>query len=73
MINFLITVEESDGAVECGGVVVGYGKASPPEEDMMRGLLDAVETYFTITRSVSGARFVRRDWNPQKADGLESQ
>jgi len=75
VINLLITVEESKGAVTCGGVVVGAGEPSQPEEAMMQGLLEAVEHYFTITRGVSGARFCRRDCNPQRADpdGLETE
>jgi len=68
VINLLITVEERNGAVTCGGVVVGAGEPSQPEEEMMQGLLAAVESYFTVTRGVSGARFFRRDWNPQHAD-----
>jgi hypothetical protein len=59
MITLAITLKEGKKAVEGTGAVVSMGDPTPAELDLARGLLEAVEKYFTKERAVDGSVFVR--------------
>jgi hypothetical protein len=62
MITFVLTIEESEAALETNGTVVGL-KASRREEELMGGLMKAIERYCVKERMpVSGGAFVRSEW-----------
>ena len=64
MITFILTVEEDqdNGVLDTNGTVVGL-KANHREEEMMGGVLKAIEKYCVKERMpVTGGKFVRTEW-----------
>jgi hypothetical protein len=64
MLTFVLTVEEDElnGVLDANGTLVGL-KANRREEEMMAGLLKAIERYCTKERMpINGGKFMRTEW-----------
>jgi hypothetical protein len=64
-----LTIEEGQDALDTNGTVVGL-KASRREEELMGGLMKAIERYCVRERMpVTGGAFTRTEWPVEKKNG----